>query len=156
MANVDTLEQMAAAAQYEREGVSRAVALLKRYAPWFEHQADNLERHVTASLTTTVTEVTDSAANFYAIVIISPAAAGADAFVQMFNVDDTGVTLGTTAPDLVFKCPAGETAVFLHVPGHDSDNLFDAGMSIAATTTHDGNTALAAASLPTVWILYAA
>lgn len=155
MANVDTLEQLEAASQYEREGVHRAAMLLKQYAPWFEHQGDALERHVTASLTTTVTQVTDSAAHFYAIVIISPAAAAADAYVQVFNVDDTDVTLGTTAPDLVFKCPAAETAVFLHVPGNDANNLFDTGMSIAATTTHDGNTALATASLPTVWLLYA-
>lgn len=155
MANVDTLEQFEAAAQYEREGVARAVQLLKKYAPWFEHQGDALERSVTASLSTTVTAVKASAGNVYALVIISPAAAAADAYVQVFNVAAASVTLGTTAPDLVLKCPAAETAVFLHVPGDDDNNLFDTAISIAATTTHDGLTALATASLPTVWVLYA-
>jgi len=155
MSNASTLEQMDAAAQYEPEGVARATRFLKQYAPWFEQQNDGLTRSVTSPLSTTVTAVKASAGNLYAVYIKSGASATQDAYVQLFNVASGSVTLGTTAPDMVLKVPATEAAVYLAVPGDDDNNLFDTAISIAATTTHDGNTALNSASQPTVWVLYA-
>ena len=155
MPNVSTMFQLESAAQYEGEGVARAAALLKQYAPWFEQQSDNLERAVFSAQTATIAQVTDSAANVYGIFIMSPAAATVDVIVQVFNGDDTDVTVGTTDPVLVLTCPATEDAVWLHVPGSDSKNLFSAGVSLAATTTFDGNTSVAAASRPDIWVLYA-
>lgn len=156
MANVDTLEQLEAAAQYEPEGFVRAAQLLKRYAPWFEHKADSLERVVASPLSTTVTQISDSASNLYAVFVKSPSAATQDCYVQIFNVDDTDVTLNVTLPDMVFKVSATKSQVFLIVPGHDAKDTFATGLSMAATTTHDGNTALGAASQPTVWVISAA
>lgn len=155
MSNVQTMYALEAAAAYQGEGAAQAVAFLKKYAPWFEMQGDGLTRHVSSALTATATQITDSAANLYAVFIFSPSGAAADVYIQLFNADDTDVTLGTTAPDLVYKCPAAETAVYLCVPGDDNNDLFSAGLSMAATTTHDGNTSVAAASRPTVWVLYA-
>ena len=153
--NVNTFEQMAAAAQYEREGVGRGVDLLKRYAPWFEHLGDGLARVVTSPLSTTVTAVETAANNFYAVFVLSPAAATQDCYVQMFNTAAGSVTLGTTAPIDVIACAAGKVRVAIYVPGDDDNDLYSTALSHAATTTHDGNTALATASQPTVWILSA-
>lgn len=155
MSNVQTMYALECDAQYQPEGVARAVAMLKKYAPWFEMAGDGLTRSVTSALSTTVTAVKASAGNLYALVLISGSTAAADAYLQVFNVASGSVTLGTTAPDLVLKVPAAETTVYLCVPGDDDNNLFDTAISIAATTTHDGNTALAAASRPTVIALYA-
>ena len=154
MPNVTTLYQMEANAQYVGEGMAKAVHFLKQYAPFFEIVGDGLTR-ATSSLTTTVTAIKTSAGNLYCVRLTSGASAAADAFVQIFNATVANVTLGTTLPDLVFKVPATETAVFLMVPGDDDNNLFDTAMSMAATTTATGNTALATASQPTVEVLYA-
>jgi hypothetical protein len=155
MPNVSALEQLEAAAQYEPEGFARAVAMLKKYAPWFEHQSDSLARVVASPLTTTVTQISDSASNLYAVFIKSGSSATQDCYVQVFNVDDTDVVLGTTAPNMVFEVSATKSQVFLIVPGNDAKGTFATGLSMAATTTHDGNTALATASRPTVWVLSA-
>lgn len=155
MPNVSTMYALECDAQYQPEGVARAAAMLKRYAPWFEMAGDGLTRSVTSALTTTATAVKASAGNLYAIALISGSSAAADAYVQVYNVASGSVSVGTTAPDLVLKVPATETAVYLCVPGDDDNNLFDTAISIAATTTHDGSGALAAASRPTVIALYA-
>ncbi len=155
MPNVATMYQMEADAQYQREGVARAVAMLRSYAPFFEIQGDGLTRLVTADLSTTVTAVKASAGNLYSVTIISPSDATADAYVQVFNVAAASVTLGTTAPDLVFKCPFGKTVTFLVVPGDDDNDQFSTAISHAATTTATGSTALGTVSLPDVAVLYA-
>lgn len=151
--NVATFEQMGAAAQYEREGVQRAVALLKKYAPWFAFTEDDLARTVTSPLTTTVTAVETGASNVFALFIMSPAAATQDCYVQVFNATTGNVTLGTTEAIDVIACAAGKVRVALFVPGDDDDDLYATACSIAATTTNRGNTALATASQPTVWAL---
>lgn len=156
MSNPTTMYELECAAQYEPEGFARAVEFIKRYAPWFEHQGDSLERVVASPLSTTVTQISDSASNCYAVFVKSGSSATQDCYVQLFNVDDTDVTLGTTAPDMVLKVSATKSQVFLIVPGHDAKDTFATGLSMAATTTHDGNTALATASQPTVWVVSAA
>ncbi len=155
MSNVQTFEVMEAASQYEREGVARAVRFLKKYAPWFEMQGDGLLRVVTSPLSTTVTAVETAANNLYAVFVISPVAATQDCYVQMFNTASGSVTLGSTAPIDVIACPAGKVRVALYVPGDDDNDLYSSALSHAATTTHDGNTALGSASQPTVWVLSA-
>lgn len=140
-------------------------------APWdifqsqfkYELQSDGMSWSANAALTTTVTAVKTSAAKLYAVVVCSGTAipgnsagtaASNTAFVQVFNVATGSVTLATTAPDHVVKCPANECVVHM-VHSAGSANLYGTAISIAATTTSKGNTALSAADLPSVFLVYA-
>lgn len=153
MPNVATLFQAAAWAQYQRNGVQHAVEVLKMLAGLYESTSDNLDQIEFENLTTTVTNVSAGASRLYMVTIVSPAAAAAAAFVQVFNVAAASVTLGTTAPRLALVCPAEETTSYLVFPGN-SDNMFGTRISVAATTTPGGSTALAAASLPDVFLWF--
>ncbi len=155
MPNVATMYQMEADAQYVGEGMAKVVHFLKQYAPFFEFVGDGLTRATTSPLSTTVTAIKASAGNLYAVRITSGASALVDAYVQIFNVAAGSVTLGTTAPVMVLPCPFTRTVIYPIVPGDDDNDLFSTAMSMAATTTLSGSTALATASQPTVEVLYA-
>lgn len=155
MPNVDVLYQAEVNAQYLGEGMAKAIYFLRAYAPFFEHVGDAIARSVTAALTTTVTNVKTTAGNVYCVRVTSPAAAAADGFVQMFNSTAANTTLGTTAPTEIFRSVATRTRIYLIVPGDDDNDLFSTAISIAATTTAGGATAIATASLPDVEVIYA-
>lgn len=154
MPNIQTLTNLRAATAYKRASVIDAMRNIEKWAAGYETLSDSLALATAADLADTVTQVTDSAATPYLVIIESPAAASNGVYVQLFNIDDTDVTLGTSAPRLVFFCPAEETVCFaIHSAG--SGNLFGTGCSMASTTTHDGNTAPAAADRADVTVLYA-
>lgn len=152
MPTVTTLYQLECEAAYHREGVARAMEILKRYAPFFEHQSDGVTRTAIGDLTNAAQAIKGAAGNLYAVVIVSPSspAATADAYVQIFNVAAASVTVGTTAPVMVLPCPFTKSAVYLMLPGDDDGDLFSTAISTAATTTPTGGAALGAVSLPDV------
>ena len=61
---------------------------------------------------------------------------GSIGYVQVFNKLTAGVTVGTTAPDLVFTLPASGTLNLSFPTGIE----FDTGIVVAATTTVSGAT----------------
>lgn len=151
---IATLTNLKASIPYKRAAVINFIDQIERWAGSFEEFGDSLSLSITNALTTTVTQVTDSAARVYGVLIESPAGSTVDSYVQVFNTDDTDVTLGTTAPRLALACPAAETVAYpIHSAG--SANMFGTGCSVAATTTPGGLTALAAADRPKVTVLYA-
>ena len=72
-------------------------------------------------------------------------------FLQLFNTN--APTVGTTAPELVLRIPAGDSKkdsarAQYQINGNDMN--FATGLSYAVTTTHDGNTAPTAGHEPEV------
>lgn len=150
------LDQLDAESQYLPDGVGKAYEFVRKHVAFYEPStADNLTVTRIGDLTNVAQAVDAGAGHVYALIILSPTAAVADCSVQVFNVAFGSVTVGTTAPTDVFRCPAGKARAVLFSPGHDHDDLYDTGISVAATTTHDGGTALAAASLPDIIVISA-
>jgi len=97
------------------------------------------------SVTNTVINVSPTAAsqigyNFWGA-LVDNTANGAIAYVQIFNALAADVTLGTTVADIVIPVQANGTVNFLLGPPF----IFNKGLSIAVTTTKDGNVALGTA-----------
>lgn len=153
MSNATTLTQLERTGQYKRDGFQEFVSEMRRECSR-RQGADNLALAVASALADTVTGVTDSAASVYGIWIDSPTASTTDCKVQVFNTDDTDVTLGVTAPFMVLHCEGGKGQGYRFHPGNDGQSTFGTGVSIAATTDHDGSTAPNAADRPDVIVLY--
>jgi len=78
-------------------------------------------------------------------------------FVQVF--DDASPTVGTDAPDIVVKVPAGKVGAQAthasYVIGSDEGGYpFDTALSFAVTTTHDNGTGPDAGDEPEVLVLH--
>jgi hypothetical protein len=76
-------------------------------------------------------------ANIKWIVVLNSSAA--TAFVQLFNAV-SGITLGTTTPDMELEVGAG---LMVSIPFPYDGCLFSAGISAASTTAEGGNVASA-------------
>src|SRR3990167_4759009 len=57
---------------------------------------------------------------------------GAATYLKMWNVASGSVTVGTTAPDWIFKIPASSKKTFVFVG--DTDDEFDTALSAACVT----------------------
>ena len=111
---------------------------------------DNLIITITDALADTVTDAQTAAANMFGMWIVSGATSTLDAFVQVFNTAAASVTLGTTAPFEVFHVESTKSRGLRIHPG--TEGSYSTAVSFAATTTHDGSTAPAAADRPTVYV----
>jgi hypothetical protein len=97
------------------------------------------------ALTATAQAIKASAGKFGGYYIYNPNAAAT--YVEIYNVAYGSVTVGTTNPKLVFCIPATSGANLEILAGIP----FDTAMSIAATTTGDGNTAPTTALEAMIW-----
>lgn len=154
MANIDQLYALATTAPYQREGFVAFSNSIRQNLTRALNIADNISVEVYQLANNTVQEIDDAAANLLGVWVESPAGATADAFVQIFNVADTGVTLGTTVADLVFKVPQGTSIGYRLFPGDDARDLFDTALSFCCTTTGTGSTAPAAGDRPIVRFVF--
>lgn len=154
MSNIITFQNLEAPAPYRGMAVSDFLANIREMAGKYEFSSDALALSGPVVLSTTVQSAKSSAGRLYAVQVVSPSGASNPAYVQVFNVASGGVTLGTTSPDMVVKCPAGETVV-MELFSAGSANVFGTAISYAAATTGKGNSALASADQPTVTLLYA-
>lgn len=162
MTNVQTAAQLRAALPYKLAAATDSMGgPVEHMQDRYEMASDGLTLSINGALSTTVTAVKASAGKVYMVIVESgtailgtATAASNPAYVQLFNVAAGGVTLGTTSPDLVVKCPANGCAVARYDNGGDA-TLFGTAISVAAATTGKGNTALATADLPNVTIKYA-
>ena len=157
MANAAVLASLEAQAQYEREGLSRVVAQLKKWLGAI-YEVDSNGLVLTRSNATnvgTLGEVaawTNQAIRLYAVHAASPAAATASAFVQIFSTSTASVTLGTTRPDVQFKLTAGKSKTVVFAPGND-DGDFSSALSYCVSTTAAGATGVNATNTPVVTFL---
>lgn len=150
MPNVATLFRLKNMASYEGDGVWEALRDIELTAGAREAVGDDLDLSAFEALTTTVQNVSAGASNFYLILIKSPSGASNDCFIQVFNSAAADVTLGTTGARWAFHCPSTSTRVFRVYPNQN----FATRLSIAATTTAAGSSALAAADRPNVFVLH--
>ena len=87
------------------------------------------------SINATKAEVTDNPSILiYSITLLN--ATAAEAYLQVFNADSADVTVGSTTPDFVIGVDATDE---LHCP-FPKPILFNAGLTIASTTTRAGST----------------
>lgn len=91
------------------------------------------------AVTTDVT-VSTEAANIILLRVVNTTAA--TAYLQMFNAVATAVTLGTNAPTHVIRLGANES-ITIKFTDDLPMNLGGTGLSIAGTTTENGNTTAA-------------
>lgn len=83
---------------------------------------------------TAVNNIRVGATTLY-IVTIDNSANSAITYVQLWN--NASPTVGTTAPNLIFACPAStKMSYYLDIAGYP----FTTGLSLAATTTPTGST----------------
>lgn len=157
MANPATLNSLEVQSQYEREGLSRVIPLVKKLTGAV-YEVDSGALVVTRLNATNVSaggEVaawTNQAVRLYAVHAASPAAATASAFVQIFNTSTASVTLGTTRPDVQFKLTAGKSKTVVYVPGND-DGDFSSAVSYCVSTTAAGATGVNSTNTPVVTFL---
>lgn len=155
--NAGALNALEQFAQYAGEGASRVMPILRRLVGG-TYEADNAGVVVTRLNNTNVGaggEVaawTNAAVRLYAVVVQSPSAATASAFVQIFNTSTASVTLGTTRPDAQFKVTAGQTKTVLYIPGNN-DSDFSSAMSYCVSTTAAGATGVNSTNTPVVTFL---
>ena len=152
MANANVLYQLNAQANYERDGFSKAVGQLARWAGQNSEMADNLILS-RGSVGAKADIVTNAGVKIYMVSVASPAGATTTSYLQVFNTSSASVTLGTTVPEEQFRLEAGVTKTVLYYVSNDSATMPTA-FSWAATTTVGGATAANATNLPTVTILY--
>lgn len=91
------------------------------------------------TLSTTVASIKSSAGNLGGWYMFNPNTA--TAFIQFFNATTGNVTLGTTAATFVIAIPAGAGSNVEYANGIS----FNTAISVAATTTYSGSTALSSA-----------
>jgi hypothetical protein len=154
MSNTATLYQLAASAQYERDGLNRVLEILKRTLGDYEELSDALvmTRLNPSSAAVEATAWTNAAVRLYLMHAASPAGATTAAFLQVFSTSSASVTLGTTRPDTGLKLSPGASKTLLFLPGNN-DSDFAAGLSIAATTTAGGATGVNSTNAPVVTIV---
>ena len=116
--------------------------------------------HKTAELTGTVVGVHTGALLLRKIKIKATVLDSPVLYIQIFNTASGSVTLGTTAPIMVLQVPAGNAVTplaehtFIFV-GPKGGYQLGTALTIACTTTHDGNTAPDAGDRPHVTVDYA-
>lgn len=155
MSNAKALYTAETSAAYERDGLNRAMPLIKKLVSAFESDTDALvvtrlnNTNVAAGGETTAW--TNAAVRLYAIHVAMPSTTTASAFVQIFNTSTASVTLGTTRPDYQVKlggtAASSKTVVF--VPGND-DNAFSSALSYCVSTTAAGATGVNSTNTPIV------
>jgi len=66
-----------------------------------------------------------------------------EVWIQIFDLANSGVTVGTTTPDLSYPCPPGDgtNSNTSTIIGSSSPTHFATGFSYAITTTRTGSTA---------------
>lgn len=114
----------------------------------------------TQALADTVINIRSGRTRVKKIEILTKPASAVITYVQVFN--QTSVTLGTTAPSDVFQVTpeASHTILGNALRGQRkqsyifSGKYYGTGLQVAATTTHDGLTAPAAADQPQVRVVY--
>lgn len=157
-ANVAALYDLEVQSQYERDGLSRVIPLLKNaVGAGFENAGNVL---VVTRLNATnvaaggeVAAWTNAAVRLYAVHIAMPTGTTASAHVQIFNTSTASVTLGTTRPHYHITMGGttarSKTVVFL--PGNEDDTL--GAMSYAVSTTAAGATGVNSTNTPVVTFL---
>jgi len=90
-----------------------------------------------ALITNSAVQIKGSAGNLYGYNIYNPN--GAVMYVQIFDALAASVTLGTTVPKLSYAIPPN--GYLDNALGDESKIGFSTGITIAATTTANGNTA---------------
>lgn len=114
----------------------------------------------TQALADTVINIRGGKTRVKKIEILTKPASTLTTFVQVFN--QTSVTLGTTAPsDVLQVTPEAAHAILGNSARGQrkqtyifSGKFYGTGLQVAATTTHDGLTAPAAADQPQVRVVY--
>jgi hypothetical protein len=151
MPNAAVLYQLSCQAQYERDGLQRALSQVRRQAGSLEAVADDLAT-VSVALAAKGEVRTNAAVRPYLIHIASPEGATTTSYLQAFNTSTASVTLGTTAPELQARIPAGTSQTLMFFPGNAA--TFPTAMSWAVTIAVSGQTAANATNTPTVTMLY--
>lgn len=101
--------------------------------------SDGLSIKRVATLSNTATEVKDAAGQVHGWHIHNPNSS--IAYVHIYNIVDTSVTVGTSTPAITLALPSNSTAT-IGVDGvFPIPITFDTAISLAATTTIAGSTA---------------
>lgn len=160
MANVTTLHQLKASAQYMGEGMQRVVDRIARALLAGDERADGLSVYRSNTVTTTGAVVKASAGKLYAA-IIEPATTaatgtGGTGFLHLYNAESLNgpwAAGGTTFMHDAIRFVTGMTrAVTFDPAAVDNTDLYNSGISVAVCTTHSGSTAVA--SLPKLTLVY--
>ena len=149
--NVQTLYDLEVQVPYFGHGFENFMRDIKRTAALDEVISDGLLLYQTNVLTTTAVAIKTSAGKVYGVILKSNGTAGG---IQLYNVAQGSVTVGTTANDLWIPVAATSgriTAVTLS--GTSLADSWATAITGAATTGSRNNTAMA--NLPHVWVLYA-
>lgn len=156
MANAQVFQELEMQAQYERDGLSRVIPLLKTaIGGTFEKTSDGLvltRSNVTALAAGSETAAwTNAAVRLYAVHIAMPSTSTSTAIVQFFNTSSASATLGTT-PRLAISVQSGKSRTVVFMPGND-DGDFGAAMSYGVSNATTYSTASNATNAPVVTIL---
>ena len=89
------------------------------------------KRYENTALNGTISAVSSAAGRLYAV-RVDNSLNGAASYLKMWNVASGSVTVGTTAPDWIFKIPASSKKTFIFVG--DIDDEFDTALSAACVT----------------------